>query len=358
MQIVINKAYFDNIKIAIDAMNNFFASGFKTKDFPVVNNDFQLDRILSRTLSWLNNIEPSWVDDPNKAIETLDTLKSIVSKETVKEAVEEVPPDPENPWVRIISGEDKTASDMFHAFIGFKVLQYITNNFDKYEQLMNGIYSFELFTKPSSYRDAITVFTSPIPMPELDSIAKLPGEYKLFDASDYVNSIFANEQIKLPEDMNSDTEIQRFQSFGDLQDCEIVINDAVQEAAKVDYFTEAVEGIRFYKGKWKISKQFESSINELLKRLRECETTEDLAELFQTAKINLYPREMIYPFREYEFRGHKFYSFNDIVGFCLTRYGEGCLKHYDGEKYIDYFPKKKRKSLHVRRFHLPKEKEN
>ena len=70
MQIVINKRYFDNIKIAIDAMNNFFASGFKTKSFPVVNNDFQLDRILSRTLSWLNNIEPSWVDDPNKAVET------------------------------------------------------------------------------------------------------------------------------------------------------------------------------------------------------------------------------------------------------------------------------------------------
>ena len=237
-------------------------------------------------MSWLNNIEPSWVDDPNKAVETLDSLKSIVSKETIKEAVEEVPAEPDNPWVKIISGEDKTTSDMFHAFIGFKVLQYITNNFDKYEQLLNGIYSFELFTKPSAYRDAITVFTSPIPMPELDSIAKLPGEYKLFDASDYVNSIFANEQIKLPEDMNSDTEIQRFQSFGDLQDCEIVINDAVQEAAKVDYFTDTVEGIRFSKGKWQISKQFEASINDLLKRLRECDTTEDLADLFQTAKIN------------------------------------------------------------------------
>ena len=46
---------------------------------------------------------------------------------------------------------------------------------------------------------------------------------------------------------------------------------------------------------------------------------------FQSAKINLYPREMIYPFREYVFNGHKFYSFNDIVGFCLVRYGEGCL---------------------------------
>ena len=77
---------------------------------------------------------------------------------------------------------------------------------------------------------------------------------------------------------------------------------------------------------------------------------------FQKAKINLYPREMIYPFREYLFNGHKFYSFNNIVGFCLERYGEGCLKHYDGEKYIDYFPKCQRKTAHIRRFHLPKEK--
>lgn len=286
MQIVINKSYFDNIKVAIDAMNNFFASGFKTKAFPVVNNDFQLDRILSRTLSWLNNIEPSWVDDPNKAIETLNTLKEIVSKETPTiEAVEDAPADPTNPWVKIISGEDKTASDMFHAFIGFKVLQYITNNFDKYEQLLNGVYSFELFTKPSAYRDAITTFTSPIPMPELDSIAKLPGEYKLFDASDYVNSIFENDQIKLPEEMNSDTEIQRFQSFGDLQDCEIVINDSVQEAASVDYFTNPVENIKYSKGKWKISKGFESQVNTLLEKLRKCDTTEDLIAAFQSIKL-------------------------------------------------------------------------
>lgn len=485
MQIIINKSYFDNIKVAIDAMNNFFASGFKTKAFPVINNDFQLDRILSRTLSWLNNIEPSWVDDPNKAIETLNTLKEIVSKETpstpvtesaefiqeftlleliaacgviavgvgvgkgiargvkrhkenkeirenkyekllfeqlkkvtelinetykmdimksswsytepddsdkshdwfhdqldfkyhcdeivkqlgglkksindciekntpiydalpddteyfktfitrlqhrfeideidydknkyytkedinnikdacasyekettnflklmkekfadvIKEAVEEAPADPTNPWVKIISGEDKTASDMFHAFIGFKVLQYITNNFDKYEQLLNGVYSFELFTKPSAYRDAITTFTSPIPMPELDAIAKLPGEYKLFDASDYVNSIFENDQIKLPEEMNSDTEIQRFQSFGDLQDCEIVINDSVQEAADVNYFTSEVENIKYSNGKWKISKGFESQINTLLENLRKCETTEDLIATFQSIKL-------------------------------------------------------------------------
>ena len=78
---------------------------------------------------------------------------------------------------------------------------------------------------------------------------------------------------------------------------------------------------------------------------------------FQKASINLYPREMIYPFREYDFNGHKFYSFNDIASFCLVRYGDGCLKHFDGEKYVDYFPKNQRKTMHIRRFHIPKEQE-
>ena len=311
MQIVINKTYFDNIKVAIDAMNNFFASGFKTKSFPVVNNDFELDRILSRTMSWLNNVEPSWIENPENAIHAIETLKKDVvssamtptqpdvstqaiaatdteSGDIAKEAVEETQPDPTNPWINIISGENKAASDIFHAFVGFKVLQYITNNFDKYEQLMNGIYSFELFTKPSMYREAITTFTTAIPMPELDEIAKLPGEYKLFDASDYVNSIFDNDQIKLPESMQPDTEIQRFRAFIDLQDCQIVINDAVQEAAKIDYFeTFKPEHITYdpKSKKFKVSKQFEKAVDKLLGELRKCNTTEDLAALFSGKSV-------------------------------------------------------------------------
>ena len=307
MQIVINKTYFDNIKVAIDAMNNFFASGFKTKAFPVVNNDFELDRILSRTISWLNNVEPSWIENPENAVHAIETLKQAVTSSATtptipevaasdaesggvtKEAAEEPPMDQTNPWAKIISGENKAASDIFHAFIGFKVLQYITNNFDKYEQLMNGIYSFELFTKPSMYRDAITTFTAPIPMPELDEIAKLPGEYKLFDAPDYVNSIFDNDQIKLPEDMQPDTEIQRFRAFIDLQDCQIVINDAVQEAAKIDYFeTFRPDHIKYdsKSKKFKVSKQFEKAIDKLLGELRKCNTTEDLASLFSGKSVN------------------------------------------------------------------------
>ena len=78
---------------------------------------------------------------------------------------------------------------------------------------------------------------------------------------------------------------------------------------------------------------------------------------FQKAKVNLFPKEMIYPFREYNFNGHKLYSFNNIKDFCVLRYGEKSLKQFDGEKYFDTFPLNKRKIVHIKRFHIPKEKE-
>ena len=80
--IVIKKEYFDNIRTAIDSMNKFFESNFKTKSFPVVNNDFQLDRILARTISWLNNVEPSWIANPKNAEAALKNLRSLAEKDT------------------------------------------------------------------------------------------------------------------------------------------------------------------------------------------------------------------------------------------------------------------------------------
>lgn len=484
MQIVIKKTYFDNIKVAIDAMNNFFASSFKTKAFPVVNDDFQLDRIVARTLSWLNNIEPDWVDNPEKAIQALEGLKNAVDKaepvqevsfgrtvagsvilalmiagaissikdyikksryekntpidqklldkisnlvqryqkifeynssdpsykdpweedtftyytsdefwgftsqikkiveetdktieansplyqkfpetyqrlrdqlneifetfegwlkknttyddevdffehieggipaikekveetlkvlweftheisdkiaqlnetEPVQEAVEDgydVPSiDKDSPWFNVLNGSNQTAQDYLHAFIGFKVLQYITDHFDQFEELLNGIYSFELFTSPAAYRNAIETFTAAIPIPEIDAIAKFPGEYKLFDAADYVRSVFDNNQIKLPEDMMVDTEIQRFQAFQNLQDCEIVIDDTVQEAAAVNYFKNSMPAHITYdtkSGRWKISKQLESAVNKLLKNLRSCDNTDELLDYFTGMSAN------------------------------------------------------------------------
>lgn len=321
MQFIIKKTYFDNIRVAIDAMNKFFASSFKTKAFPVVNDDFQLDRIVARTLSWLNNVEPEWVDNPQKAVETLEKLKEFIKGgsvekpvEAIKEEDESVSNDtddsdtsvteafdddketvtPDSPWSKIFSDENQVATDMFHAFIGFKVLQYIADHFDQFDNLLNGIYSFELFTKPSQYREAITMFTSPIPMPELDQIEKFPGEYKLFDAADYVGSIFNNNLIKLPEDLQQETETQRFQSFVDIPDAEIVVDETVQEAATADYFQNRTpEDIQFQfhpkQGTfgWKISKKFEKLVDKIISDLRKCDTTEDLMELFSKADYNV-----------------------------------------------------------------------
>ena len=279
-QIVVKKKYFDNIKTAIDAMNNFFASNFQTKAFPVVNNNFQLDRIIARTISWLNNVEPAWIEDTKNAKSAVDKLREFLSEGKPEQ------PGAVNPkWEALMSGQDQVATDNLHAYIGFKVLQYITDNFESYEKLLNGIYSFKLFTKPSQYRTEIEKFTAPIQLTEIDQDGPIPGEYKLFDSEDYINSIFENDQIKLPENMVADTEVQRFKQFMDLEDAEIVIDDTVQEAAEVNYFTNAKpEHIRYVPSnkKFQISRQFEAAIKKMLKAFDKCETSDDLAEVFKT----------------------------------------------------------------------------
>ena len=75
---------------------------------------------------------------------------------------------------------------------------------------------------------------------------------------------------------------------------------------------------------------------------------------FQNHKVNLYPRETIYPFKEYNFNGHMLYSFNDIKTFCIMRYGEKCLKQLKNGAFVDNYPSRKRNAQHIRRFHIPK----
>ena len=62
-----------------------------------------------------------------------------------------------------------------------------------------------------------------------------------------------------------------------------------------------------------------------------------------------FPREVIYPFKEYDFLGKKIYSFNDVEEFCRLRYGEKALKKKDKDgNYIDPLSNKEKKSSHLR----------
>ena len=71
---------------------------------------------------------------------------------------------------------------------------------------------------------------------------------------------------------------------------------------------------------------------------------------FQIAKVNLYPKDIIYPFKEYEFRGTKFYSFNNIEEFCRIRFGQKSLKVEKDGVMVDLLPQRHRKPLHIKEF--------
>ncbi len=64
-----------------------------------------------------------------------------------------------------------------------------------------------------------------------------------------------------------------------------------------------------------------------------------------------FPREVIYPFKEYNFRGHMLYSFNNIEEFSRLRYGDSALKKYDSKskQYVETFPHKSKKSGHLKK---------
>ena len=58
-------------------------------------------------------------------------------------------------------------------------------------------------------------------------------------------------------------------------------------------------------------------------------------------------KEDILPFKEYEFEGRKFYSYNNIEKILKEWYGPNCLKKWDGKKWIETLPIEKRKPKHT-----------
>ena len=63
-----------------------------------------------------------------------------------------------------------------------------------------------------------------------------------------------------------------------------------------------------------------------------------------------FPKDVIYPFKEYDFRGHKLYSFNIIEEFCILRYGETVRKVKNNEgKYVENYPHKNKRSGHIKK---------
>lgn len=269
-QIVIKKDYFDNIKTAIDSINSFFSSNYKKKDFPVVDIDFQLDSVIMTIISWFNSIDPTWIDDPDKVISVIDSLHE--STENMSGDI----------YTQLTNDNNTIVLDHINAFIGFKALQFIGDNFTDFSKLVNGIYTFELFTQPSKFKDVIDTFSQNIPLTEIDDIMG-DNTYTIFDEKKYVTGIFNNEQIKLPESMKLDSEINRFSNCNDLTNVEILIDESIQEAAEVNFFEKSKpEHIKYDEKteKFKISKQFEKTVDDMIRQLKQINSTTTLLEWF------------------------------------------------------------------------------
>lgn len=69
-----------------------------------------------------------------------------------------------------------------------------------------------------------------------------------------------------------------------------------------------------------------------------------------------YPYDVIYPFKEYDFMGHKLFSFNNIEEFCRLKFGDrGFIKEEDG-RWVDKYPLKRRNPKHIKEYSLNRDK--
>lgn len=268
--IIIKKEYFDNIQVAINSINDFFSSNFKSKNFPIINDDYQIEPTIEKIINNLNFVEPSWLDNPEKVNDVV---------QAINETIENINP-VDGVYNTILVSNNKVVIDHINAYMGYKTLQYIADNFQSFGKFINGIYTFEIFTKPSMFNDVIDVFSKPI-VP--DEISGLDIENKIFDEGTFVNEIMKNEQIKVPDDMSIEEETERMIHRQDMVDVEILVDESVQEAAEVNYFEKSKPVHLKYNtstGRWMISKQFEKTVNDLISALRKCDTTKDLTNYF------------------------------------------------------------------------------
>ena len=220
--IVIKKEYFDNIKTAIGSLNDFFSSNFKKKDFPDIDSEFQIDGTIMNILSWLNLVDPTWINDPDKIEDIINALND-PNNEKLKSNNPEV-----SIYQSLVDSNDTELLDHINAFIGFKILKYISDHFNEFTEFINGIYTFDLFMKTSLFKNVTELFSQPIPLDEISTIMG-DTQFTLFDSTKYVTGIFDNTtQIILPDELKLDTEISRVDNNIDINsDIEIVVDSQV-----------------------------------------------------------------------------------------------------------------------------------
>lgn len=272
--IVIKQEYFTGIESAINSINNFFSSGFKTRDFPVLDENITLEPTVEKIITRLSSVDPLWLSDENKFNEIITMINEGISKIDPVEGI----------YDTIINTNNTVLIEAIDAYMGFKELQFIADNFDLFGKFINGIYTFDLFMKPSQFGEVLDVFDKPLPH---DEIPDLDIDDSIFNTNTFVEGILNSTIISVPESLTIESETERMTQRQDLQGVAILVDDTqntVQEAAEVNYFENFRPKHMKYSPKskkWMISKEYESVVNNLISGLRSCDSTDDLKAFFE-----------------------------------------------------------------------------
>ena len=291
-KIVIRKEYFENIQTAINSINEFFTSNFKTKNFPVRDGSFELDKCLETIIELIDNVDVTWVTDQQKATDILNEIFEVTDKIDVGGYG--------SIYEALHNNGDTSTLQKIEAFMGYYTLTTIGDNFQDFSELINGIYSFELFTKPSKYKNVIETFSKHINMEQLESLFNEESNDipSIFNSEVYVNGIFESEFIDIPDTLNKEDELRRINEFRD-STVEVLIdenNDTVQEAAEVNFFEDDVKSHIKYndkQNKFQISKQYQKIVNDFISEIEKCDDTDELSKVFTNNKASKYPDDLM-----------------------------------------------------------------
>lgn len=277
--IVVEASYFKNIEVAIKAINDFLGSGFKNQNFPMLNDDFELDSNIQSFINTFKKVSPNWISNPENAENAIEFIMTTHEENTSEQST----------YSKLVAEDNTQAIDTIESFIAYKKLLFIADNFEDFTNVIQGIYSLKIFTNPDEFKNSIQKMQTIT----IDEIADIFDEDEIdpsiITPTRIVNAVFDNNnQITLPSSLIKEEEIKRLNDYRPLE-MQIVINDQpvdeyyVQEAADVNYFKDIKPVDIKYNAssdRFEVSKQLKSQIRNLISGIENCNTTEDLNNFF------------------------------------------------------------------------------
>ena len=110
--IVVEASYFKNIEVAIKAINDFLGSGFKNQNFPMLNDDFELDSNIQSFINTFKKVSPNWISNPENVENAIEFIMTAHEENTSEQST----------YSKLVAEDNTQAIDTIESFIAYKKL--------------------------------------------------------------------------------------------------------------------------------------------------------------------------------------------------------------------------------------------